>query len=212
VKLLIAAAAAVVTLVPSPPGTVVQNVGVSFNAETSSHAWRAIASKEPLGSSGGREFYQWNLSIYGLRGGSYRLRYKSPGNGGPLSRVAQANGAAMWFPIQDLRIVGTASLMHSGVEQLVVQSHEMAADCGMATVSIFATTVGATVGRTVFASNLCDLSARIVHGSGGDSIELTGPYYGANAPACCPTKAHATAELRYANGKWVETPLYFKLN
>jgi hypothetical protein len=108
-----------------------------------------------------------------------------------------------------VRIIGTASLMHPGVQQLVVQSHEMAADCGNAAVTIFATKPGGSIGAVATINNGCDLNAKI--GADGASVELTGPYYKSDAPMCCPTKVHATAALRYRNGKWTVAPNYFKV-
>jgi hypothetical protein len=199
-----------VTWSPSPTGSIVQNQGLSFNGESSSDAWRAVTSKKLVGSGNGQKFYQWYLSIYAMRRGAYRLRYESPGNGGPLSRVEQANGAKMWFPVQSLRIAGVASLMHPGAQQLVLQSHEMAADCGSATVTIFGTKPGGSVAPLATVTNSCDLDATI--SADGASIQLAGPYYKSDAPLCCPTKPKATATLRYSAGKWFETPNYFKLS
>lgn len=99
--------------------------------------------------------------------------------------------------------------LHRGVSQLVVASHEMAADCGSAAVTVFATKFGGNVGPVVTVSNPCDLSAKI--GSDGASLELTGPYYNASAPLCCPTKNSASATLRFVNGKWSASPNYFKV-
>jgi hypothetical protein len=196
------------SFMPAPPGTIVHSQSVSFNG-SSSDRWEAIASKKFVGSGNGQTFYQWYLSVYQLRRGAYRLRYESPDNGGPLSRVAQANGAKMWFPIQDLKIVGAAPLIQKAVQLLVVQSHEMAADCGSATVTVFGTKPGGIVGPIATATNFCDLSAKI--SADGTSLELSGPYYATNAPLCCPTKPHASAVLRYVDGKWTQSPNYFKL-
>lgn len=196
------------TFSPAPSGTVVHAEGVSFNG-SSSDRWEAVVSKKFVGSGSGRSFYQWFLSLYQLRRGAYRLRYESPYNGGPLSRVTQANGARMWFPVQDLKIVGAAPLMQKRVQVLVVQSHEMAADCGSATVMILGTKPGGAVGPLATITNSCDLAAKI--GADGASLELTGPYYAANAPLCCPTKANATTVLRYVDGKWKQSPNYFKV-
>ena len=194
---------------PPPPGTVVDRQLVAFNGEGIADRWPAVVSKEFVGSDGGRKFYQWYVSIYRLRQGAYRLNYQTPRNGGPLARVEQANGAKMWFPIQTVKIVGTAGLMHRGISQLVVASHEMAADCGSAAITVFATKPGGNVGPVVTVGNPCDLNAKI--GADGASLELTGPYYKASAPLCCPTKNNATATLRYVNGKWNESPNYFKI-
>ncbi len=193
---------------PAPPGTVVHAQIVAFNG-SSSDSWEAVESKKFIGSGNGQTFYQWYLSIYQLRRGAYRLRYESPDNGGPLSRVTRANGAKMWFPVQDMKIVGAAPLMQKRVQLLVVQSHELAADCGAAAVTIFGTKPGSTVGPIATITNSCDLSAKIP--ADGASLQLTGPYYAANAPLCCPTKSHVTAVLRYADGKWVVSPNYFKV-
>lgn len=198
-----------VTWSPPIPGTIVQQTSVGFNGETGAAQWHAVASKKLVGSGNGQSFYQWYLSIYAPRNGAYRLRYQSPRNGAPLAHVEQANGAKMWFPVQSVRIVGTATLTHAGAQQLVVQSQEMAADCGTATVTVFATKPGGSVGPIATVANSCDLAAAI--SSDGTSIALTGPYYKADAPLCCPTKAKVTATLRYANGRWSETPNYFKL-
>ena len=194
---------------PSPAGSVVERQLVAFNGEGIADRWPAVLSKRRVGSDSGRDFYQWYLSIYQLRRGAYRLRYESPGNGAPLSRVTQgANGSKMWFPTQEASLVGVGTLMRAGVQQLVVRSHETGADCGGATITVFATKPGNTVGPVVTITNPCDLDASLVSGGG---LQLTGPYYGKNAPLCCPTKANATATLRYRNGKWVETPNYFKV-
>ena len=93
---------------------------VDFTGTGASDQWRAVISKKLLGSEKGRNFYQWYLSIYALRRGAYRLRYQSPGNGGPLSRVTQANGVKLWFPTQEIDIVGAAALMHRRTQELVV--------------------------------------------------------------------------------------------
>lgn len=193
---------------PAPPGSVARAESVAFNG-SSSDRWEAVISKKSLGSGSGRTFYQWYLSIYQLRRGSYRLRYQTPNNGGPLSHVTQASGAKMWFPVQDVKIVGAAPLMQRRVQMLVVQSHEMAADCGSATVTVFGTKPGGGVGPVATITNYCDLTARI--GADGSSLQLTGPYYAANAALCCPTKPKVTAVLRYSDGKWSVSPNYFKV-
>lgn len=196
-------------MVPSPPGTVVQSAFVYFNGVAPNAQWRAVASRRLLGTSNGRRFYQWYLSFYGSRQHAYRLRYQSPTNGGPLGRVVKGNGTDMWFPAQELRVIGPASLTGDGTQQLVVQSHEMAADCGSATVVVYAGGPSASVVPAVSAANPCELTAAIAPDK--NSILLHGPYYGSKAPTCCPTKADASAVLRYRNGQWIETPDYYKL-
>jgi hypothetical protein len=86
----------------------------------------------------------------------------------------------------------------------------MSADCGMATISVFASGPGGSVVPAVSAGNLCDLGATVVRNENGDAIRLSGPYYAANAAACCPTKANASAMLGFS-GKWVETPNLYKI-
>jgi hypothetical protein len=206
---IIAQAATSTYFVPPPPGSTVESAAVAFNGLRSKDSWRAVVEKKPVGSGGGHEFFQWYLSIYELRRGAYRLRYESPRNGGPLSHVEQANGAKMWFPVQEARIVGAAQLMGSSAQQLVVRSHEMAADCGSAKVTIFASAPGGTIAPAVTVGNPCDLSAKIR--ADGAAVEVTGPYYKTSAPLCCPTKPNATAVLQYASGKWTVSPDYFKI-
>ena len=199
------------TLVPVPPGTMVQEQLVALDG-LAHDRWQAVVSKKFVGSGNGREFYQWYLSIYAPRAGAYRIRYQSPRNGGPLERVAQATGAKMWFPVQDLKIVGAAELMRKHYEQLVVSSHAMAADCGSATVTVFATGMAGRAAPAVTVTNPCELRAEHRQPAGRPTVlELHGPYYAAGAAMCCPTKAKATAMLSYRHGKWSETPNYFKV-
>ncbi len=207
----VAQAAAGIGWVPPLPGSVVQSEYVAFNGESSENRSRAVVSKKLVSSANGQDFYQWYLSIYAFRRAAYRLRYQSPGNGGPLERIAKAHGARMWFPVQELRIVGAAALMRPGVEQLIVASHEMAADCGSAAVTIFASGPGGSIVPVALVENPCELAAAVIRGANGDAIELRGPYYGPKAPLCCPTNTHASATLRYRDGKWVESPSYFKV-
>lgn len=198
-----------VSWMPPFPGSAVQSQYVAFNGESSTERSRAVVSKKLLGTGNGLDFYQWYLSIYALRRDAYRLRYQSPGNGGPLSRVTQAYGAKMWFPVQEVRIVGAAALMRPGVQQLIVASHETGADCGGATVTVLATKPGGSIGPVLSIENSCELDAKIA--PNGATIELVGPYYGSKAPLCCPTNPHASAMLRYRDGQWVESPNYFKI-
>lgn len=202
------------TFSPAPPGTIVQNQLVYLAGEAMHSQWRAVASKKLAGAAGGANFYQWYLSIYAIDGTTYRLKYQSPAKGGPLTAVEQAaGGAKMWFPLQTLRIVGSAELMQSGVQQLIVQSHEAGADCGTATVTVFATDSKGNVVPSVSVRNGCDLTATIAHGHGAvrDSVVLSGPYYNATAAMCCPTKRKAAAVLSYRSGAWTETPKYYAL-
>lgn len=203
---------------PAPPGTVVQSQPVHLTSPAMHSQWRAVVSRKLLGSGADVRFYQWYLSIYEDNGAAcslacsyhYGLKYQSPANGGPLSTVTQPKGATIWFPVQQLRIVSAAEFMQSGIEELVVESHAMSADCGVSTVAVLSVTGGKVV-PAVSVRNGCELSASIVGGKNGLSIDLSGPYYGPNAAMCCPTKPHATAVLGYSNGKWSETPNYYPL-
>lgn len=85
----------------------------------------------------------------------------------------------------------------------------MVADCGSSKVTVFTSSVGGSVVPAVSIGNPCDLTAAI--GSDDNSLVLRGPYYAPDAPLCCPTKPHASSVLRYRNGKWVESPNYFKI-
>ncbi len=212
VALLLPAAAAEpphYTFSPGAPGQIVQSLLFYPAGEGMQSQWRAVASRVHLGGSA----YQWYLSVYAIDYDTavYRLKYRSPGDGRPLTRVTRAGGSP-WFPQQSLHIVGAAELAQSGVQNLVVQSREASADCGSASVSVFTydwTRQQFRLAASV--TNGCALTATLEHGSTGDAVQLIGPYYSASAPLCCPTKARAVAYLRYAHGKWTESPSYFPL-
>lgn len=198
------------TFSPRPPGEIVQSLLFYPAGEAMESQWRAVASRVHMGGAA----YQWYLSIYAIDydTATYRLRYRSPGSGPPLSRVTRANGSNLWFPLQTMHIVGAAELEHAGVSELVVQSHETGADCGSAEVSIFNYDwTQQRVRRIAHVTNGCALAAYIVHGSSGDAVRLVGPYYAPNAALCCPTKVRAVAYLRYQRGRWIETPSYFPI-
>ena len=200
---------------PPPPGTVAQSQLVYLKGEAMHSQWRAVASKTLAGQGNGTSFYQWYLSVYALDGTTYRLKYQSPANGGPLSKVTQASGGVkMWYPLQSLQIAGVGEFEQAGVQQLVVQSHEAGADCGGAAVTVFAVNASGGVVPAVSVRNGCALKATIAHAKtpgARDAIVLSGPYYNANAPLCCPTKAKATAVLSYRNGKWTVKPNYYEV-
>jgi hypothetical protein len=198
---------------PEPPGAIVQSRVVYLAGQAMSSQWRGVVSKKLVGTSAGMSFYQWYVSIYQIDGDTYRLRYQSPVNGGPFDKVEKANDATMWFPAQSGSIVGAAQLMEPAVEQLVVATHQTGADCGSADLTVFGYDAKTDkVVPEVTVENGCDLSAKIVHGKNGapDALLLTGPYYNEHAAMCCPTKANASATLIYSDGKWTETPDYFK--
>lgn len=200
------------TFSPAPPGTVLQSRLFYLTGQAMHSQWRAVVSKKTVGANGDQAFDQWYLSIYAIDNTTYRLRYQSPANGGPLSKVERAHGATMWFPMQELKIVGAGQFIEPTVENLVTSSHETGADCGGATITIFAFDIKTNkVVRSATVTNGCDLSAKIVASASGAYLTLTGPYYSATAPMCCPTKNKAVATLRYAKGRWIERPNYFKL-
>jgi hypothetical protein len=194
----------------APPGSVVQTKTVYLSGEGMNSAWHAVLSRKLMGTGDtGTKFYQYYLSIYHPSG---KLKYRSPGNGGPLSTLAKATGANLWFPLQQIKIVGTGEFMEAAVQQLVVQSHEFAADCGAAIVSVFAyDSASQKVVPSASISNGCSLTAAIVSPGNASSLKLTGPYYGPNAAMCCPTKPNASAVVRYTNGTWNEKPNYYAL-
>ena len=200
------------TYSPKPPGTIVQSQVVYLAGQAMHSQWRGVLSKKLVGTSAGMLFYQWYISIYAINDSTYQLKYQSPENGGPYETVTRTSDASMWFPGQSGTIVGAAQLMEPGVEQLVTLTHQAGADCGSADLTIFRydpKTSKVVPAATV--QNGCDLSAKVVHGTNGDTLMLTGPYYSPTAPMCCPTKNKATATLSYVNGKWVEKPSYYKL-
>ncbi|HEY3675147.1 MAG TPA: hypothetical protein VGK84_04080 [Candidatus Tumulicola sp.] len=201
-----------VTFSPPAPGSVVQSKVVYLTGQAMHSQWRGVISKRVAGKGSGLTFYQWYLSVYAIDDTTYRLKYQSPRDGGPLSKVEKATGGDMWYPLQTAEIIGTAQLMNSGVEQLIVSSHETGADCGSANVSVLTATASGRVVPAVTLQNMCDLNVRVSHGTGAvlDALILNGPYYNASAPTYCPTKAKAVATLRYQNGRWIEKPNYFK--
>jgi hypothetical protein len=193
------------------PGTVVQNQLLYLAGDAMHSQWRALLSKKSVGSSGHDVYYQWYLSIYAIDGTTYKLHYQSPRDGGPFSKVTKANGAQMWFPVQSGKIDAPIALMTEGKDNLVVESHEFSADCGGGIVAVFTTNSAGKVVPAVSARNGCELTATPVNSKAGRSLTLAGPYYGPNAPMCCPTIPKATATLQYVNGKWVQTPNRYEL-
>jgi hypothetical protein len=196
-----------------PPGIVVQDVTAYLSGEGMNSAWHAVSSRVLVGHQMGKEpAYQWFLSIYAPSANGLKLVYQLPSaEHHILSRVEQAHGAEMYFPVQQLRIAGAGELEQSGVQDLVIQTHEFAADCGESTVAVLGTDQKEAVVTRAQVTNGCDLSASIVKNGSLQAVQLTGPYYGPKAPLCCPTEAHATAMLSFANGRWSVTPKYFTL-
>ena len=195
---------AIVLLGAASPGAVVQNVPLALDGPANG-TWHVTASRIAKFTSADRTDYQWYLSVYAPNGA---LAYRSPGDATKLIAVLQkANGAPYYFPHQTLSIAGTGSLMGSSAQQVVATIHELGADCGMATVAVLAAAGMGKAAPVARVTNFCDLQPKIV----GDAVQLTGPYYAANAALCCPTKNHATAMLRYRNGRWMESPSHFPL-
>ena len=200
------------TYSPQPPGAIVQSQ-VFYPAGEAMHSqWRAVLSKAPVGHSGKQTFYQWYLSIYAIDGNVYHLKYRSPKNPVPFTTVEKAHGGDMWFPFANGTIAGVGELMGPGAQQVVIVSHEMAADCGMARVDVlFQDAAMQMIMPTLSVRNPCDLSAKIVTDSKGVGLAVTGPYYAPNAALCCPTKPKVTAIFRFTSKGWVQTPKYFEV-
>lgn len=202
--------------IPPPPGAIVQNALVYLSGQAMHSQWRAVVSRKALGTSGDYTFYQWYLSLYRIdpASGNYKLAYQAPSAHAKLLDVVEKVDSSMWFPYQSLEIVGPAELMHRGVQELVVAFHQTGADCGSANITVLRYDgKREAVVPAVSIQNGCDLSAKIVPGAGGalDTLTLSGPYYGPNAPMCCATKPKASATLRYRNGRWTEAPAYYTL-
>ena len=209
-----AALAAAPAFDEQPPGQVVQNVTAYLSGEAMHSAWRVVASRVLAGKQMGETpVYQWHLSFYAPAPSGLKLVYHLPnGSGDLLAKVVQAHGAQMYYPMQTLRIAGTAELERSGVQDVVVQVHQSAADCGSSSVAVFGANAGMSVAPRAVVNNPCDLSAKIVKNGTAQSVQLSGPYYAKNAPLCCPTKPHVTAMLSYSNGKWSVKPAYFSVS
>jgi len=193
------------------PGTVQQNVLLYLAGDGMNSQWRAVLSRKQVGSNGTDTFYQWYLSVYAIDGTTYKLKYRSPGDGGPFSNVTKANGAQMWFPIQTGKIDPPAELTMPAKDALIVESHEMSADCGAGVVAVFTTDAAGKVVPAVSARNGCELTAKPVSSKSGPALQLNGPYYAANAAMCCPTKPKASSTLQYVAGKWTQTPSYYEI-
>src|SRR5581483_9555528 len=135
--------------------------------------------------------------------------YRSPGAGTTLlAKVAKANGAQLYFPMQSVKIVGTGELEQPGIQDAVVQVHESAADCGSSTVAVFGAGSSMKPRVRTAVQNGCDLEASFVKYGQMQAVQLTGPYYGPKAAMCCPTKPKASAKLTYSGTirGWSVTP------
>jgi hypothetical protein len=194
-----------------PPGIVVQDVIAYLSGEAMNSRWHVVTSRKLIGSQMGKEpAYQWYVSFYAPAQDAGKLVYQLPNSSGLLlSRVKKAHGAQLYFPRQTARIVGIGEFGQPGVQQVVLQTRESAADCGVSDVTVFGTNNHMQVGPSVHVGNSCELEARIVKNGDANVIQLSGPYYNGNAALCCPTKPHVTAILAYRNGNWTVKPAYF---
>ncbi|HET7813260.1 MAG TPA: hypothetical protein VFL13_02675 [Candidatus Baltobacteraceae bacterium] len=204
--------AAYPVLAPAPPGRVQQNITAYLTGEGMSSRWQVVTSKKLAGKMMGKTpVYQWTLSIYAPPDGDRaRLAFRSPGLSDLVPAVQRAANAQMYFPLEDVKIAGTAQLERAAVDDVVVVTHAAGADCGTATVSIIGADPNGNVSVRHQLQNYCDLKAQIVHEGRRDAVRLTGAYYAHNSPVCCPAKPRVTAMLRYRNGQWIVTPRYFK--
>lgn len=201
-------------LSPAPPGHVMQRTVAYLTGEAMHSMWYVVASRKLAGKNMGKTpVYQWYLSFYapdGNDGG--KLVYQLPGKQSTLlARIEKAHGAQMYFPMQDLKITGAAELERPGVQDVVVWDHQAGADCGAADVTVFGANSKGQIEQRAHVQNGCALDAKIVKHGALSAIQLSGPYYGANAPMCCPTKPKASAMLRYAHGRWSVTPKYYTI-
>ena len=199
-------------LSPAPPGQVMQRTVAYLTGEAMHSMWYVVASRKLVGKNMGKDpVYQWYLSFYapdGEDGG--KLVYQLPDKQGMLlSRIEKAHGAEMYFPQQDLKIVGAAEFEQSGVQDVVVWDHQAGADCGSADVTVFGANRKGQIVQRVHVQNGCQLDAKIVKRGSLSAVQLTGPYYGPKAPMCCPTKPKASALLAYAKGDWSVKPNYY---
>jgi len=177
-----------------------------------SSRWHVVASRKLAGKNMGKTpVYQWYLSIYApAANDASKLVYRSPGQGRPLlATIAKANGAQLYFPSQQLTIVGAAELERPSVQDVVVLSRQAGADCGSATLTIFGAGASGGVQPRVQIVNPCDLNAAIVREGNLEAVRVWGPYYKPGAPLCCPTKPNASGTIRFKNGTWIVTPAVF---
>ena len=196
----------------APPGQVVQKTVAYLTGEAMHSKWYVVVSRKLVGKNMGKTpVYQWYLSFYapdGNDGG--KLAYELPNSSHELlSRVTKAHGAEMYFPMQDLKIVGAAEFEQTGVQDVVVWDHQAGADCGTADVTVFGANAKGNVEQRVHVENGCTLDATIAKHGALSAVQLTGPYYAPNAALCCPTKPKATALLSYKNPAWSMSPNYF---
>jgi hypothetical protein len=173
-----------------------------------------VTRRKLVGEQMGKELvYQWYVSFYAPAQNGVRLVYQLPNKDGELlSRVTKARGAQLYFPQQDVKIVGAAEFEKFGVQDVVVWDHQSGADCGTADVTVFGANDKEQVEQRVHVENGCSLEAKIVKHGALSAVQLTGPYYSPKASMCCPTKPKASAVLSYENGTWSMAPKYFTIS
>ncbi|HKU66148.1 MAG TPA: hypothetical protein VJP85_00040 [Candidatus Baltobacteraceae bacterium] len=198
----------------APPGQVMQDTVAYLTGEGMNSAWHVVASRRLAGIQiGGTRAYQWYLSFYAPAQNGLKLVYQLPNERHELlSRVTKAHGVQMYFPQQDLKIVGAAEFEKPGVQDVVVWDHQTGADCETADVTVFGANARGKVEQRVHVENGCSLEAQIVKRGTLSAVQLSGPYYGPTAPMCCPTKPKARATLAYANGTWSVSPRYYVIS
>lgn len=191
-----------------------QDTVAYLTGEGMNSAWHVVASRKLAGrDTGGTPVYQWYLSFYASASNGLKLVYRLPNKDGELlSVVTKADGAQMYYPMQDLKIVGAGEFEKAGVQDVVVWDHQMAADCGAVDVTVFGADGAMHVQQRVHVENGCSLDAKIVKRGSLSAVQLMGPYYGPKAPMCCPTKPKATAMLEFERGSWRVNPEYYTIS
>jgi hypothetical protein len=195
----------------APPGQVVQDTVAYLSGEGMNSAWLVVTSRKLVGKQMGKTpVYQWYLSFYAPSPNGAKLVYQLPNKSHELlSKVTKANGADLYFPQQDVKIVGAGEFEQPGVQDVVVWDHQAGADCGTADVTVFGADRSGHVVQRVHVENGCELQAKIVKHGALSAVQLSGPYYGPKAPMCCPTRPKATALLSYSGESWNVTPNYY---
>ncbi len=198
----------------APPGRVVQDTVAYITGEGMNSAWHVVASRNIIGKQMGKiAVYQWYVSFYAPARNGLKLVHQLPNAGGELlSRVTKAHGAAMYFPQQDVKIVGAAELEQTGVQDVVLWDRQSGADCGTADVTVFGADANRRIVQRVHVENGCNLQATIVKHGALSAVKLQGPYYGPKAAMCCPTKPKASALLSFGGGTWSVTPNYYTIS
>jgi hypothetical protein len=200
-----------------PPGQIVKTVTVYLAGEAMNSRYQAVLSRVQIAPAKGQTAarYQPYLTIYQQSADTFVQMYQAPGKNDYLDLLGQIqpipSAPGMYEPsVEDVKLVGAGEFMQPTVQQLVVQAYSAGADCGATAVHVIALrSEGHALVDSLKVSNYCDLSASIV----GNTIKLDGPYYGKDAPLCCPTKNSATATATYDMRRhtWTVSPRYFEV-